>query len=422
MMLLALHLAHALTLEEAWSLAERDSAESAIIDGQAAAAGTLRGQAISAILPRVSISGGYTVNQYESTLDFTEALPDNLKALVGESEPVVINKGEFWSGSLTVVQPLFSGQSLPGLLAAQATARAAERSAEAAHDQLRVGVAQAYWGTLLAREKVRLTAESMERATKYAALAGVRERLGAGRGIDTAQAEVALARARREQVMAEAARVQAEEGLARLLGVEANVPLERPTPHEPAAADVEAAATAALGAPGVKAAAERATAARSARTATDLGWVPSINGRFTEAFSENTGFSGEEWNWQAAITADWPLFDGGYRIAKQAEAAHNARVATAAEERERSLAEADARTLYAQWQAAREAQSFAGEEAALAEKALKLAEASYELGALTFLDLWATRQQRDAAVLGLLAADMQLDVASVSLSAKMGAR
>jgi outer membrane protein len=421
-MLLVLGLAHALTLEEAWSIAERSSSESAIIDGQAAAAGTLRGQAVSALLPRVSLSGGYTINQYESTLDFTESLPDAMKELIGETEPRVINKGEFWSGNLTVVQPLFSGQALPGLQAAQASARAGEKSAEAARDQLRLGVTQAYWGTLLARERSRLMAESLERATTYAGLAEVRERLGAGRGIDTAQAGVALARARREKVMAEAARVQAEEALARLLGVEPDVVLERPALREPVATDAEAAAAAARGAPGVLAAAERATAAKSIRTATDVGWVPSVNGRFTEMFSENTGFSGEEWNWQVAVTAEWPLFDGGYRIAKQAEAAHNVRVASAAADRERELGEAEARTLFAQWEAAREAQSFAGEEAALAERALKLAEASYELGALTFLDLWATRQQRDAAALGQLAADMQLDVASVQLAVRMGVR
>ncbi len=73
------------------------------------------------------------------------------------------------------------------------------------------------------------------------------------------------------------------------------------------------------------------------RTATDLGWVPSVSARFTESFSENSGFSGEEWNWQAAVTADWNLFDGGYRIAKQREAAMNVQVASLAEEREREL-------------------------------------------------------------------------------------
>jgi outer membrane protein TolC len=419
-MLISLSLAYALTLEEAWQIADHDSDDAALIDGQAAATATIRGQAASALLPRVSLSGGYTINQYETELDFTKALPDSLKALIGESDPVVINKGEFWSGSLTVIQPLFSGQALPGWLAAQATARGAEAQAEASHAQLRLGVTRVYWGALLARERRAMLADAVERAEKYASLAEVRERVGAGRGIDTAQAAVALARARRELVLADAARVEAEENLARLLGVNASVTLERPTPQELGVDTVEDAVSAATSGPTVRAASERATAARHVRTATDLGWVPNVNGRFTEAYSENSGFSGEPWNWQIAVMADWQLFDGGYRIAKEQEAAHNARVATVAEQREREQAEADARTLWAQWKAAREARALAIEEHALAERALKLAEASYELGALTFLDLWATRQQRDGAALGELAADMQLDVASVSLQARIG--
>jgi predicted Rossmann fold flavoprotein len=112
--------------------------------------------------------------------------------------------------------------------------------------------------------------------------------------------------------------------------------------------------------------------------------------------------------------------DFGYRIAKQREAAMNTHLATRALERDQDQAEADARSLWAAHTAAKEAQSLAMQERALAEKALKLAEASYELGALTFLDLWQTRQQRDGAELAELAADMQLDLAAVNLIARTG--
>jgi outer membrane protein TolC len=412
--------AHALTLEEAWRLAETEGTDAALVERQAAAAATIRGQATAALLPKVSITGGYTINQYETALDFSKMIPEELQGLVGESEPVVVNKKEFWSGSLTVIQPLFSGSALPAWQAAQNTARAAEAQAEASLDQLRVGVARAYWGTYLARERVRLATDAVARAEKYAALAETREKLGAGRGIDTAQAGVALARARRELVLADAGRIEAEQGLARLLGVDPGVALERPVPSEPGVAGADVAADRVLGAPGLAAAEARAKAARQARTATDMGWVPSISGRFSEVYSENAGFSGEEWNWQIAITADWPLFDGGYRIAKEREAALNAQVAQLAAERERDQAQADARTLWAQLEAARAARVQSGEERRLAEQSLKLAEASYELGALTFLDLWATRQQRDGAELAELASDMQVDLAAIALRARLG--
>ncbi len=412
--------AFALTLEEAWRLAETEGTDAALIERQAAAATTVRGQAAAALLPKVSLSAGYTINQYETTLDFSEMIPEEFAEFFPESDPVVVNEKAFWSGSLTVVQPLFSGSAIPAWSAAQAQARAAEAQADASLDQLRVGVARAYWGTFVARERVRLATDGVARAEKYLALAETRERVGAGRAIDTAQAGVALARARREKVQAEAGRVEAEENLARLLGVETDVPLERPVPSQAGVDGAEAAATQVLDAPLVTAAEERAKAARQVRTATDLGWVPSVNGRFTEAFSENAGFSGHDWNWQLAITADWALFDGGFRIAKQREAAMNAQAASLAEERERAQATADARSLWAQLEAARQARVQAAEERALAERALTLAEASYELGALTFLDLWQTRQQRDGAELAELSADMQLDLAAITLRAKLG--
>ena len=412
--------AFALTLDEAWSIAETQGDDAALIERQMGAATTIRGQALAALLPKLSATGGYTINQYESTIDFSKMIPEELASFVGDSEPIVVNKKSFWSGSATVVQPLFSGSALPAWGAANATARAAEAQADAQMDQLRVGVASAYWAAFLGRERVRLTTDSVARAEKYLALAETRESVGAGRGIDTAQAGVALARARREKVQAEAGKIQAEEGLARLLGTEPGVDLERPARRALSVASTEAAVKGALDAPALTASEERARAARGVRTATDLGWIPSVSGRFTEAYSENSGFSGEEWNWQAAITADWTLFDGGYRIAKQREAAMNAQLATRALERDQDQAEADARTLWAAHTAAKEAQGLAVQERELADKALKLAEASYELGALTFLDLWQTRQQRDGAELAELAADMQLDLAAANLIAKTG--
>jgi multidrug efflux system outer membrane protein len=145
-----------------------------------------------------------------------------------------------------------------------------------------------------------------------------------------------------------------------------------------------------------------------------------VSGRFTEAYNQNSGFSGEEWNWQVAVTADWPLFDGGFRIAKQREAAANAQLASLAAEREQDVVRADVRSAYANVDAAREARLQANEERALAERALALSEASYAAGAMTFLDLWQSRQQRDGAELATLGADMQLDLTIRALQARLG--
>lgn len=410
----------ALTLDEAWERARSVGDDAALIEAQRDAGETIRGQAVSALMPRVSVTGGYTINQHEAAFDISRMLPEELAALVGETEPFVINQKTYWSGSATVVQPLFSGSAVPAWFAAGATARAATAQAESSLDQLEVGVARAYWGAFLAGERVRVASDSVARAEAWLKLAQERERLGAGRAIDTAQAGVALARARKERATAEAARVEAEAGLGRLLGLAEIDGLSRPVPAAVGVDSAEAAVARVSDAPSVRAAEERATAARQARTATDLGWVPTVSARFTEAYSENAGFSGEEWNWQAAITADWNLFDGGYRIAKQREAAFNQEVAARAASREVAQAEADTRALWAQWEGAREAQVQARAERALAEEALRLAEATYALGAMTFLDLWTARQQRDAAELGEIAAEMTLDLAGRALRARVG--
>ena len=98
--------------------------------------------------------------------------------------------------------------------------------------------------------------------------------------------------------------------------------LDTPAPREvPWATVDDALAAAREKRPELKAAREQALAAKATSTAAKLAWVPNVDGRFTQMWTENTGFNGENWNWMAVASATWVPWDGGFRVAEQARAA-----------------------------------------------------------------------------------------------------
>jgi outer membrane protein TolC len=167
--------------------------------------------------------------------------------------------------------------------------------------------------------------------------------------------------------------------------------------------------------PELAAATEAQRAARATLAAAHLAWLPTVDGRFTQMWTENTGFNGEPWNWMAVANASWSLWDGGFRVAEQQRAASQARMADAGATKAWEDAEIEIRTAWEEHDRARRAEEAATRELALAEENLRLAEASHGAGASTFLELDDARLARDAARLARMAERMGADLAALAL-------
>lgn len=428
--LLLLTGAHALTLDEAWQAAETQAAEVIVAREQRVQNDQLRPQAWSLVSPKVSVGGNYIVNQRETAIDFSAMFPPEMLGLIEKfsgqpvefGDPLVVNEKAYFDANVTVVQPLFSGQAVPMFLAAGAQVEAGRATERATRAQLRLLVARVYWGALVAQGGVEIATDSLELSRKHLALTTTMVANGAAPPQAELQAKIAVARAERDLEAANARKVAAVGLLGRFTGAPAEASLEAPSLRtHPYATQDDALAFAVDHRPDLAAATEQARSARLQRTAYDLAWLPRVDARFTESYTQNAGFSGENTAWMLAIAGTWTLWDGGARLADEARGASLVRMTDALEENVRETIATDVGSAWAERVRAERAVASAEGEVALGEENVRLAELSFQAGALSFIDTEDARLGLDASRLTLLSERMNLDLATLSLLQVTGA-
>lgn len=429
-MFLLLASAYALTLEEAWTSAESESLELKLIQEQRKQSDALRTRAYAYISPQVIAGANYTINQREATLafDFSELLdPAAVEQLANfgiefaEPEPMVIVPKHFWDWNVSVVQPLFSGEAVPALRAVDAQVDAGREAERGARQQIRSGIASAYWGVVVARQGLEVAQRARASAEEHLRIASASVDIGVAAPQVKLQAELGLARAAREVAVAKEKVLQAEEAFARLTGLPADSVLEVPAPRPLPWSDLDSLlAHAATSRPEIRAAELSARAARGFATVAHLGWLPRVTGRFTQSYSENSFFTGEPYSWQLVFSASWTLWDGGVRVADEAEAASRARAADLAAERIREETREKLIGLWAGHQRATAARAAVEKEVALARENLRLSEAAFAAGTISYLELDDARLGLKAAELTELVERMNQDLAAVQILAMTG--
>lgn len=428
MLLLSLFsLASAASLEDAWAAAEEGGTELRLVKEQRIQAETLKTQAWSLLSPKLVANASYTINEYPIVLDFSEmfTIPEEFEPFLGDDfsmgEPIVVNKERFFAWNASVVQPIFSGQALPLFSAATQTVNASRAEEKAKRAEIRGGIAQAYYGVVVAREGARLAERALEHARAHAKLANQQVDVGLAPPTAKLQAEIAVARAERERANALQGKVQAEEALARLTGWPTDTPVDLPAARSVPYADRGAAEDRAqANRPEIAQAAAQARAARYGRTAAELAWLPTVDGRFTWSYTENTGFNTDKDMWQLVFTADWVIWDGGARIAEQQKQASVRRMAALAEERTRDTTTEQVRGAWEAYDSAQAALSAVERELLLATENLRLAEVGFTAGSLSFLEVEDARVGLLAAELGALQTRAQRDLAALRLLAATG--
>lgn len=302
-----------LTLDEAVQLALERNERALAAEQDITAANARVSQARSFFLPSLTTTGTYSRRPFERTIT------------VGGNE-VVIQRLNGLSQALQLNVTLFDARSLTSLAAVRAQRNAEVAAAAESRRQLAFEVSQAFLATL---------------GTSQVREASARRFAFAGQNLEAAKARFAAGLASINDVTrAELEYATAEVGVTQVQGqVETNTMQLGYLLDAPEAVRgrlvvpeflIEAAAAEAANAEALveEALARRldvgslrwvASSQRALAKVPLLGFIPSVSasGRYT--ITNEAGFSGKNWNWNAGATLTWSLFDGGVRFGQNRE-------------------------------------------------------------------------------------------------------
>ena len=284
------------------------------------------------LLPRITASGNYTyfkdiqksVIQADGGFGFpmpgdemTEVPPPSAD---NESELIELEFGAHHNvqGTLNLTQPIFAwGRYYYGYQAAKLNYQAVQRDVDAAYNQLRLDVSEAFYAALIAQEFVRVAQQSVSLVEKQLGIAEASLEAGAATDFDVLRAKVQLANAKSQLVRAENAVITAKNAYKTVL----NIPLaedisvkgtlEIPEKHEMPALNLDALIEQALkNRPEVHRTLLSEDAARKQIDITKTRSRPDL-GLFTNyQISQNERLTQMNRIWSVGFQINIPIFDG----------------------------------------------------------------------------------------------------------------
>ena len=208
----------ALTLEESIEIAKQSNLTVQTAEQNLKAAEAQVRAALGGLLPRVTASGNYTYfkdvqkSVIRASGGFGLPMPgggmDEMPPPSADNESDIIEL-EFGAhhnaqGTLNLTQPVFAwGRYYYGYQTAKLNYQATQRDVDAAYNQLRLDVSQAFFGALVAQEFVRVAQQSVSLVEEQLAIAEASLNVGAATNFDVLRAKVQLANAKSVLIRAE---------------------------------------------------------------------------------------------------------------------------------------------------------------------------------------------------------------------------
>jgi outer membrane protein len=366
--------------------------------------------------PQVDLSAGYHRWQRRAFL------PGGLFP-AGVPAPELIGPLDDWNAGISARATLFDfGERRAGVEAAVARRDAVAADAETTWADLRLAVQRAFFALAAARELEQVAARNLERAEAGLRLAEARQRAGAVPTADVLRAQAEVAAARLDTISA-ASRVRTAAGrlntsIGRPAGTGVSPAIEDAPSAE--AGNVEALTAAALEQrPELAALRRHVLAAEATWRAARASRSPHVRADGSLGLRD-VDFVPETEEWQAGVSVEVPLFDGGAR---------RSRIARAAAERTRAEAGVAAMELRVReevWTAVAEierARVALVASAALVrdrEEALRVVRARYEAGSALATDLLTTQTALASAEAGLAGVRWELRQAEAVLARATG--
>lgn len=384
-------------------------------------------EARASLLPALRSSAGYTRLGGElPTGDVT--LPG-----IDGTFPLLPIERDRYQVALSLEQPLFAGGRLRGgARAAASTADAAAQLEEQERVDVAFDVRRAYWTLYAARRTLAVVQAAVKRVEAH--LAVMRQRFEAGTVLrsdllaaEARRSEIELARvdARNAARLAEVelnrltgqpllARVELQQGAGSDSGRDASTvdtvdTVDAANIHtasfdtsnadasniDPSNADASRKAAALP--PEIRALGAQIAAERARLSAERGGWFPSVNllSRYVYArpspyaITDQTSFLG---TWEAGVSIDWNLWDGGAREARAEQATARVRSAEARLEEAKRLAEVEVTRQSLEVERASEAMRAAADNVARSAEALKVTEQQFREGVVLSAQLLDAEQ------------------------------
>ncbi len=207
-----------LTLEESIEIAKQSNLTVQTAEENLKAAEAQVRAALGGLLPRATASGNYTyfkdiqksVIRADGGFGFPTPGGDmnEMQPPSGDNEADLIEL-EFGAhhnvqGTVNLTQPIFAwGRYYYGYQAAKFNYQATQRDVDAAYNQLRLDVSEAFYGALVAQEFVRVAQQSVSLVEEQLAIAEASFDAGAATNFDVLRAKVQLANAKSTLIRAE---------------------------------------------------------------------------------------------------------------------------------------------------------------------------------------------------------------------------
>jgi TolC family type I secretion outer membrane protein len=392
----------ALSLDDCLQLAAARQPALAAARAGVAAATEAVGEARAPFYPQVDLSAGYHRFQKRAFLPSGLALP-------GRGPAELIGPLDDWTGGLSSRVTLYDfGERRAGVDAAVARRYAAAADAAAAQADVRLSVQSAFYALAAAQDLQAVAEKNLARAQRHLRMAEALRQTGAAPPADVLRVQAEVASAQLQLISAQSGVRVAAGQLNTVMGRPAETalaiaaPLAPPPPSD--ARDFATVLSRALARrPELQSAEQRATAARAAVTAARAARAPKLRADGSFGWNDTTWLP-ETREWQAGVSVDLPVFDGGARAR---------RVARSRAELTREEANLESRRLQIRqevWAAAAELDrawaSIAANQTAVraSEESLRVVQERYGNGAAVVTDLLDTQTALARAETSLAAA------------------
>jgi outer membrane protein TolC len=415
-----------LTLQEALGQLESQSFVLAEARSRVAQAQAVIGQASSPLLPQIVATGGYTRNSDEAKLPMREMFQPIFALMQrplpeGIPDTVYMQPQSAWTVSASARVPLLVPTAWADRRAAQRASEAASASLGVARLGLRAALVQAAWAARAAEDIVTASERAVGSADEHRQTAARMHEAGETAALTVLKAETELVKRQSDLVRARAELGRARLAMGVLLGQAEPV---RVLPGPPPAAEAppgEPLVREALGQrPEVVANAARLHASEAQALSARLRLLPQLSSSAAVFASDMPYPTGKKQGWRLTVDLTWPLFDGGYRGSRRAQAEAESEGARAAAETQRLAIAQEVADASRDLTVARERLRLAEQQAAFAAEAAATAKRTFTAGVTGSLEVLDANDRLYQADVALADARGRLGIAHAALSKAVG--
>lgn len=356
-----------------------------------------------------------------------QAGADSARDQAKDVEPVVVQPANVFSSTLTIAVPLFNGRAFPLLLNAYEAVDVAGHARDQVKNALLYSTTRAYHGAVAAKKLVGIAERQLESAARHKAATAARVEAQTQPPLSLRRAELEELRAKQQLANARNSYEVSIATLGLVLGREEAFDVVEPSAvamvSVPGANDLSTLLEQALSArPDVQAQRKALEIARRGELDAWMMFAPSVNlVAAARATSFTQGFVRDPVTGTLSITATLPLYDGGLRYAALKDSASRVREesirARQLEDRVRAQVRGNARDVAVK----QDALALSKESAAVARTAHEQAQAMFDAGVGTALDVSDTALALFVAENDLARAELDLQLARIGFTYVTGA-